>query len=174
MADLTYRREAPVRLVTDWGAIWAGMFVYYAIWLVFGTLGLACFGSAGYTGVWGYGAWAIVLNVIAMFVAGLATGRNAAVLPEQGVRHGMTMFGLANVGIVLLVAIGYAMGRALAAGTTQVQNGFNYAGYLWPLWIALFLGWLAAIGGAQAGMRRRHEVVVRSESEEPVSIRPAA
>lgn len=173
MADLAYRRDAPLRLVTDWGAIWAGVFAYFAIWAVFGTLGLACFGSAGYAGVWGYGVWAIVLNVIAMYVAGVATGRNAAVLSTQGVRHGLTMFGLANVGVVVLVAIGYAAGRALSAGTTQVQSGFNYAGYLWPLWIALFLGWLAAMGGARSGMNRHYESV-RTENEEPISIRPAA
>ena len=35
MADLAYRRDAPLRLVTDWGAIWAGVFAYFAIWAVF-------------------------------------------------------------------------------------------------------------------------------------------
>jgi hypothetical protein len=176
MADLAYRREVPIRVVTDWGAIWAGIFAFYAIWFVFGTLGLACFGSAGYTGVWGYGVWGIVLNVIAMYVAGMTTGSNTSGLVErhQGVRHGLYMFVLANVGVIILLTLGYAMGRALAAGTAQVSNAFNYAGYLWPIWIALFLGWLAAMGGARAGMERRERQTVRTETEEPISIRPAA
>jgi hypothetical protein len=176
MADLAYRRDAPIHVVTDWGAIWAGTFAFYAIWFVFGTLGLACFGSADYRGVWGYGVWGIVLNVIAMYVAGRTTGSNASVTRAgQGLRHGLYMFGLANVGVVLLVAIGYAIGRALAAGTAQVQSGFSYAGYLWPVWIAMFLGWIAAMTGATQGAARHQTEIAPLESErEPVSIRPAA
>ena len=31
----------------EWGAIWAGVFIFTAIWVVFGTLGTAIFASAG-------------------------------------------------------------------------------------------------------------------------------
>ena len=175
MADLAYRRDLSPRMVTDWGAIWAGMFAYYAIWLVFGTLGLACFASAGYAGVWGYGIWAIVLNVIAFYAAGHMCGSNASIsAPGQGTRHGIYLFGLANVGAIILVGILYAASSAIVAGRAQVYNTWNYAGYAWPLWVALFLGFGAAIYGARAGMAGSRHEVVRREDVEPVSIRPAA
>jgi len=40
MADVVQRTESiNVRSRTDWGAIWAGMFTFIAIWSVFGLLG---------------------------------------------------------------------------------------------------------------------------------------
>ena len=177
MADLAYRREVPPRVVTDWGAIWAGMFAYLAIWLVFGTLGLACFTSAGYTGVWGYGVWGIILNAIAFYVAGHVCGNNASVsAPGQGARHGLYLFGLANVAAIILIAVGYAAVAAVSAGrqTQAVSSGWNYVGYTWPVWIALFFGFLAAMGGAKRGVEGNRREVDRTEVSEPVSIRPAA
>jgi hypothetical protein len=46
MADLAYRNDiVPVRRRTDWGAIWAGVFTFIAVWSVFGLLGEAIFAS---------------------------------------------------------------------------------------------------------------------------------
>lgn len=43
-----YRNDLPARLTsgTAWGAIWAGMFSFIAIWSVFGILGEAIFASS--------------------------------------------------------------------------------------------------------------------------------
>jgi hypothetical protein len=175
MDDLAYRREMPPRMITDWGAIWAGTFAYFAIWFVFGTLGLAVFTSAGYTGTWGYGVWGIILNVIAFYVAGHTCGSNASVVTRsQGRRHGLYMFGLANVGAILLIVLGSAFVGALAAGNQHVNNGWNYVGYTWPVWIALFLGFGAALMAASKGVESSKRELGRTEEREPVSIRPAA
>ena len=46
MADITNNEELALRVRTDWGAIWAGVFTFIAIWSVFGFLGMAVFASA--------------------------------------------------------------------------------------------------------------------------------
>ncbi len=91
---------------TDWGAIWAGVFTFVAIWSVFGLLGLAIFASLGNPDVanrlmgmsLGMDIWAIVLTIIARYVAGRETGRLAAVgNRHDGLIHGMIMFGLSVI-----------------------------------------------------------------------------
>ena len=87
MAQLTYEQSGARRAPrTDWGAIWAGVFTYVAIWSVFELLGIAIFasignpdaaGSAAGMGL-GMGIWTMVLTIIAMYVAGRETGRLAA------------------------------------------------------------------------------------------------
>jgi len=165
MADLDYRTEAatyPYR--TRWGAIWGGVFSFFAIWSVFGMLGEAIFASAAspnaahpVTGMpYGEGAWMIILTIIAFFVAGRITS-HLANLPDRTSRimHGITMFGLSTVGFILLIILG---GMALTGTTTGIPAGPHspyvltvFADLGWIGFIALFLGWLAAIGGAAHG-----------------------
>lgn len=80
MADLTKEsEEVALRVRTDWGAIWAGVFTFIAIWSVFGFLGMAVFASAAnprasfpVTGMSvSMGIWAIVLTIIAMYIGRL-------------------------------------------------------------------------------------------------------
>jgi hypothetical protein len=49
MAEVTYRNENTIDRGprTDWGAIWAGVFTFVAIWSVFGLLGIAALGRPG-------------------------------------------------------------------------------------------------------------------------------
>ncbi|MGH9641253.1 MAG: hypothetical protein ACRD3Q_02380, partial [Terriglobales bacterium] len=163
----------------NWSAIWAGVFTFAGIWFVFGVLGYAIFASAASSEVArmstgasiGMSIWAIVLTIIAMYVAGRETGRLAAVSNRHdGLVHGMIMFGLSVVAAIVLLGVaetGMNLGLSTTAHTSilaSVNPGLGWAEFL-----ALFFGWLAAMGGASTGARRR------SEPEQTVQpIRPAA
>ena len=185
MADLSYRNDAvPVlRGRTDWGAIWGGVFTFVAIWSVFGALGLAIFASAANPNAAapvegmsvGIGIWMIVLTIIAMYVAGRETGRLAGVNNRHdGLIHGMIMFGLSVVAALILTVIG---GNSLSGGTGAAGNAHSsyiltvFADIGWIGFAALFLGWLAAMGGASQGVTHKRELQPVSNTRE---IRPAA
>ena len=189
MADIAYGTEkiAVSRGRTDWGAIWGGIFAFYAIWFVFGMLGVAVFASAAnpaaahpITGMpWGEGAWLIILTAVSFYIAGRETGHLAGVTTESdGLIHGLVMFGLAVVGLMLLITIG---GAALSGGTgvagtahsNYVLNVFDYIG--WAGFIALFLGWLGAMFGARQSATNTGASARRVEAPENTrTIRPAA
>src|SRR5438067_1690324 len=149
MADLAYRNE-PVVVTqerTNWGAIWAGVFTFVAIWSVFGLLGEAIFASAAnpnaaypVTGMnVGMGIWAIILTIIAMFFAGRVTGRLADVADRgQGAIYGTTLFGLGVVATLLIIVFG---GTALT-GDTGVPGGPHS-----PYMLTVFadVGWMGFV-----------------------------
>jgi hypothetical protein len=177
---------ALVRKGIDWGAIWGGVFCFFTIFVIFGVLGLAIFASVqgpgpSSTGAeYGIGAWTVVLTIIAMYVGGWAAGRLAGFSSRQeGMIHGFVVFGLSVVSMLVLVSLG---GSALIATATQTATGAAAAGgpaastpYLvslmtglgWGGFVALLLGWLAALAGAASAAPRRIEREVRE-------IRPAA
>lgn len=148
----------------NWGAIWAGMFAFLAIWAVFGTLGVGIFASAANANAAqplggmnvGIGAWFCILTIIAFFFAGRITGRLARTRTSgEGAVYGLVMFGVAVAASALLISIG---GTAL--DIVRVQGGvhssavlgtFSYLG--WITFIGLFLGWLAAMAGASNAHR---------------------
>lgn len=157
MADPVFRYPSGVPVIRSgapWGAIWAGVFSFMAIWSVFGLLGAAIFSSAGNmahpsTGIgWGMGIWSVVLTMIAMFVGGRVTARlSGAWTRSEGAIAGMTMFGLAVVSTLLIVVLtGAASGNAAAAGAPYLIGVISPVG--WFGWFALLLGWLCAMGGA--------------------------
>jgi len=152
---------------TRWGAIWAGVFTFAAIWAVFEALAVAIFpNTAG--GSVGFQVWTVILTVIAMYVAGLETGRLAAIANRHdGLIHGMVMFGLSTVSAVILTA--FATGALYGSAAHAVAIT---AGTQWGYFCALFLGWLAAMGGASTGVARRF--VATSVPREPIQMRPAA
>jgi len=188
MADLTLRndyREDYLPRRTDWGAIWAGIFCFFAIWSVLGALGVAIFASSANPGAnapvlgqsIGMAIWVIVLTIIAMYVAGRETGHLADVRTRHdGLLHGLIMFGLSVVGLIVLISVG---GSALAqgsgvAGSTHSPYALTVVADLgWAGFVALFLGWLAAMFGASSGVS--HKVIPASTvRNEPREIRPAA
>jgi hypothetical protein len=171
----------------SWSAIWAGVFSFVAIWSVFGILGMAIFASAAnpnasqpVTGMnIGMAIWAIVLTIIAMYVAGRITGSLATVTTRrEGVNHGLIMFGLSVVSVIVLSTLGGAAlsGGAGVSGTAHSTYVLDiFAGFGWAGFLSLFLGWLAAMGGASSGSHSK-ELPVRSpaEPENVQRIRPAA
>lgn len=174
MATLAFENQNTVltRSRVDWGAVWAGMFTFIGIWSVFGLLGAAIFASSAnpsaarpITGMgWGESIWAIVLTIIAMWVGGMVTGRLAKASDRQhGVLHGMVMFGLSMAAVVLIVLFG-GMGVTGSAESAvhssyflDVMSGLGWAGFL-----SVFLGWLAAMGGASVGSRPTAVVVEKN------------
>lgn len=183
MAELTYRATDGVPAGISrisWGAIWGGVFCFMAIWAVFGALGLAIFASAASPNSAapvlgmsvGIAFWYVILTIISMYVAGLETGRLARVATRHdGLIHGLMMFGLSVVGMVVLVSLG---GSALSGGTGVNGTAHNpyvltvFADLGWGGFVALFLGWLAAMMGASQG------VTHKTEQAEVREIRPAA
>lgn len=170
---------------TDWRAIWAGVFTFIAIWSVFGLLGMAIFASAANPNTprpvsgmdVGMGIWAIVLTVIAMYVAGRETGRLAGVTNRHdGMVHGMIMFGLSVVAVLILTALG---GSSLSGGTGVEGTTHNpylltvFANLGWIGFVSLFLGWLAALGGASTGAGNRI-ADANTDVNNVQKIRPAA
>ena len=183
MAATTIEVTGMHRMRTDWGAIWAGMFSFIAIWSVFGSLGLAIFAGTTTSAVnhpvtgmaWGLGIWAIVLTIIAMYVGGRVTGHLAGISRRSdGMLHGQVMFGLSCVAaLILAVLAGNSLtGGPAAPGTAQtyaVVSGMGWAGF-----IALLLrSRYAALGGAASGVRRQAEVVpdIHTTTEERPAIR---
>jgi hypothetical protein len=153
---------------TRWGAIWAGMFTFAAIWGVFETLGVAIFPNSNGMGV-GLQVWTVILTIIAMYVAGLETGRLAGIANRHdGLVHGIIMFGLSSVGAVILLAIA----SVALTGGNGAHNVYLTTGSQWGLFCTFFLGWLAAMGGASTGVARR--VTGTTVAREPIQMRPAA
>lgn len=85
---------------------------------------------------------------------------------NDGLIHGMMMFGLSVVGVLVPSAIGSA------ATATNVHPLFSLRfvmGRGWASFIALLLGWLAATGGASTLDR-----ATITAAKQPVPMRPAA
>ena len=175
MSDAAFRLQNPpagypAGLRTNWGAIWAGVFTFAAVWTVFEALGMAIFN--GGTSV-GMQIWTVILTIIAMYVAGIETGRLAGLTNRHdGLVHGIVMFGLAVVSTLVITTL--ATGALTAASATRVGYTSVFAtGTEWAEFCALFFGWLAAMGGASSGVGRR-AVEVRKPAEPPIQMRPAA
>ena len=166
MASVAYRNEGlAVAPRMNWGAIWAGMFTFAAIWSVFGSLGEAIFASsanphagAPVSGLSvGMGVWAVVLTIISLYIGGRVTGDLAGVTSRgKGVIYGITMFGLSVIA-TLLVAI--LAGTALSGGAAETAGAHSpymlsvFSDIGWFGFLCLFLGWLAAMGGAGSAVK---------------------
>jgi len=181
MADVVYQTDSSQPKLINWSAIWAGLFTFVGIWSVFGLLGLAIFApTAGASTMQptvgtsvGLGIWTIVLAAVAMYVAGRQTGRFAATSARQdGLAHGMIMFGLAVTSAVVLTLSGRILFTAIPAAEATLRSPYllrMFAGSGWFAFVALFLGWLAAMLGASTGGRQK-----LATTSNVKDIRPAA
>jgi hypothetical protein len=170
MATAAYRNDIVVAPRTNWGAIWAGMFTFAAIWSVFGTLGEAIFATSAsataahsVTGMSvGEGVWIVVLTIISLYVAGRITGDLAKVSSRgEAAIYGSIMYGLSFVATLLLVVIGGTAlngGAGAAAGAHSSYVLTVFADLGWIGFCSLFLGWLAAMGGAAHVVKEAHPV----------------
>lgn len=182
MEDVIYQTEDRSRFrgSTDWRAIWAGLFSFIAIWSVFGLLGFALLAPTPGAGPLmprvtdGMGIWAAILTIVAMFVAGIVTGRLAGVSAQyQAAMHGMVMFGLGVTAAVVLTSAGGLLFAGLAAGASIHENVIGiFGGSAWIAFVGLFLGWLAAMLGASSGFMRK--TALASNVSNVRDIRPAA
>ncbi len=164
----------------SWPAIFAGTFVFLAIEVTFGVLGMAIFASAAspssahpVTGMSaGIGIWLVILSIIALYFAGrAATAISGTTDSHIGMYHGLTTFGLSVFTSIVVAAL--ALGSTTiapasavhAAGPATVADVVATAGY-W-LFVALLLGMIAAaMGGQQAVNRRPKAIEMTAESPE--------
>jgi hypothetical protein len=165
---ITYMSSYPMVVNRDsglsWSAVFGGTFVFLAIEVTFGILGMAVFASASNpatgnavnTGIGaGIGIWAVVLSIIALYFG----GRSAAALSRTtnrhiGMYHGFVTFGLAifsSILITSMVLTGTVSGTASpgSLGAARVADVLAVGGY-W-LFVALILGLIAATAGGRAG-----------------------
>jgi len=153
MTDLNHTLDSAATIHRPlWSAVWAGVFSFLALWFVFGTLCVAIFaGTANFTVA--LSVWGIILTIIAMFVAGRATGYLAGVYNSRdGAMLGTVMFGLAMVAaLFVLVTSANWMGASRTLGETHLlllTPASLVANFGWAIFVALLLGWVAAMGGA--------------------------
>lgn len=182
MADIVYQPEGRIYLrgSMDWSAIWAGLFTFIAIWSVFGVLGFAIFAGTSSGAAQslhgisaGMGIWTLILTLIAMYVAGLETGKLARLDGRlEAAVHGMVMFGLSVVTLLVLTMSGSFLFAAVPAAISL--HGTNLTtmigGSEWYVFLALILGWLGAMGGAASGFRTKPATAPSNIRD----IRPAA
>jgi hypothetical protein len=166
--DVTVNSNIPRR--TNWGAAWAGVFIFAAIWATFEMLGIAILGtnSVSSSGVnAGTAIWTVVLTLIAMYVAGRETGRLAQAIEKiDAVVHGMMMFGLSVVAMLVLAELGAGMsGGGLNPYVLNLSPAMR-----WTIFASLILGWLGAMFGASANAGTR----VMRPVDNVRDIRPAA
>jgi len=108
------------------------VFTFVGIWSVFGLLAAIFATSANPAAVHpitgmgvGMSIWAIVLTIIAMYVAGLETGKMAAVANRHdGWVHGMAMFGLSVVAALIILVL----------GASSTETGMNASAHN-PYWM---------------------------------------
>ena len=159
-------RGRPARHRADWSAVWGGAFIFAAIWTVFEFLAVAIFGIARLGSA--IALWTIVLTIIAMWVAGRETARLAGYSTRHdGIAYGLMMFGLAVMGVIAGMLLSTTV-LSSAIVHDALSNGIA-PGTAWTAFLSLFLGWLAAIGGASTGIERKKELV-----KDTVPMRPAA
>lgn len=151
----------------DWSAIWGGVFSFIAIWSVFGLLGTSIFASntnlnnprpLDEMGL-GIGIWIIVLTIVAMYVAGRITTHSAGIEHwVDGATHGMILFGLSiSSALILTVLAGMSMGATEASANAHSPYVLAMLADLgWVGFASLFLGWLAAMGGAMGMQHSSH------------------
>ncbi len=145
----------------SWPGIFAGTFVFLAIELTFGLLGVAIFAAPN--GVWtpGAGVWLIVLSIISMFF-GAKAAAHWANLPRKlnGVYHGLATFGVSSFAVIIIAALslmttfeGHAAGAAASqAAPTTIMGMASTLG--WWLFGAFCGAFIAAIVGGASAVRR--------------------
>jgi hypothetical protein len=148
MANSNARGEAAGLAHPHWGAIWAGVFTFLSIWIVFGSLCLAIFAGSPNLTI-GLSIWGVILTIIAMFIGARITVRMAGVNGSgESLMYGMIMFGLAITSALVVAVIGGALFGDTAINAAQGSFLSAFSQYGWALFVGLFLGWLAALGGA--------------------------
>lgn len=161
MADVAFQSEDRLRIRHDdvqWGAIWAGLFTFVAIWSIFEVLGFVIFAgeSLAHMGM-GMGIWTIILTIIAMWVAGHETGKLAGLNGRyEATMHGMVMFGLSVTAMIVLILSGGILFAGNASASLHNMTALDSSG--WVVFLSLLLGWLAAMWGAASSVRTRAAV----------------
>jgi hypothetical protein len=133
MASVALRQPLVNRV--SWGALFAGFFFGFGIWMVLLALG-AGIGFAAFDprdlGQWqglgiGFGIWGVISGIVAMFLAGWLCGRlSSAETKPAGMLHGAALWGfmvVAGLWIATMAVAGTAGAAARAAGGAAQAAG---------------------------------------------------
>ena len=160
----------------SWSAIFAGCFMFLAIEVTFGLLGLAIFATAANPNAahpvggmsTGIGIWTIVLSIIALYFAGKTAGRLSGTVDRTiGMYHGLVTFGMSIFATVLIASL--AMGSTSAGanasqlGSATIASAVSTGG--WWLFFAFLLAFIASAAGGSHGAQ-----VDKRSVQEPTSI----
>lgn len=128
MASETLSVGRPWLRRVSWGALFAGFFVGFGVWLLLLALGagigLATFDPKD-VGNWqglgiGFGIWGVLAGIVSMFVAGWLTGRlSASEEKMEGLLHGVALWGfmvVAGLWIATMAVTRTVSGAASAVG----------------------------------------------------------
>ena len=160
--DLSALRTSAI----SWGSIFAGCFMFLAIEVTFGLLGLAIFASAANPNAahpvggmsTGMGIWTIILSIIALYFAGKTAGRLSNATDRNiGMYHGLVTFGMSIFTTVLIAAL--TLGSTVGGtGTLTRFNNNTMASAIatggWWIFFACLLAMIAAGIGGSHGVRR--------------------
>ena len=149
----------------SWGSIFAGTFVFLAIEVTFGLLGLALFGAANPGAVhpvagmsFGIGIWTVVLSIIALYFAGRTASRLSGTSTGNiGMYHGLVTYGMCIFATVIIAAMTLGSTIAANANATNVSNNYLINAVStggWWIFFACLLGMIAAVVGGSQGLRR--------------------
>jgi hypothetical protein len=165
----------------SWSGIFAGTFLFLAIEVTFGILGVAIFTQAmnpnaanpPSSGVSiGSGIWMVVLSIIALYFAGkLASRVSGSITRNAGMYAGLVTFGMCIFSSFLITNMALGNNFRLQANLANVSGAavadFIVVGGYW-LFAALVLGMIAAASGGihgsiTAGAGRSTEQVVETK-----------
>jgi hypothetical protein len=137
MASLAVGR--PLLHRVSWGALFAGFFVGFGIWLLLLALG-AGIGLAAFDpkdlGNWqglgiGFGIWGVIAGIISLFIAGFVAARlSASEEKSEGILHGIALWGFMMVAGLWIasMAVGKAVSGAASVAGTAAQTAAQAAG----------------------------------------------
>ena len=148
----------------SWSGIFSGTFLFFAIEVTFGVLGVAIFTEAinprsanpiGPGISIGSGIWMVVLSIIALYFAGkLASTQSGTTTRNSGMYAGLVTFGMCIFASFLIMNLTLGNTFGLHAGVANsaafTVADFIVAGGYW-LFAALVLGMIAASSGGIHG-----------------------
>lgn len=170
----------------SWSSIFAGTFVFLAIEVTFGLLGLGVFASSATpqsanpvsTGIsWGAGIWAVILTIIALYYGGKTAAKLSSTNDRnRGMYYGLVTFGMAIFTTILVttLTLGSTVSGTPASNPNRysamtVTNTLAVGGY-W-VFVVLILAMIAAAVGGMHGVSGGHSRVSNIDRK---GLRPAA
>lgn len=164
--------SVPLHRAFSWTGIFAGTFLFLAIEVTFGVLGVAIFGSAtnpvsrnpiGFGVSAGIGIWMVILSIIALYCGGKLSGRlTGATTRNMGMYAGLVTFGMSVFTAILVTAFALI---STVGGSTGISYASPYrldsivtTGGYWlfvALVLAMFSAAMGGIHGADRGNRGR-------------------
>jgi hypothetical protein len=166
MATLAVRE--PLLNRVSWGALFAGFFFGFAVWMLLLSLG-AGIGFAAFDprdlGQWqglgiGFGIWGVIAGIIAMFLAGWLTARlSQADSKPAGMLHGAALWGFMIVAGIWIATM--AVTRTAGAAASVAGGAAQTAGQA-----AASDPQLRQQAQEQAGQARQQVQELRQKAEE--------